>query len=371
MKKLIGLTLILSACADKYYLEDSSSVEALQQQVYTLQEEANALEALIQSDYATCPNSGDTSDALIRKICQVAQASTLEARVQLSAQMQAYVSNLVLQIDAINSDLVDLRTNVDAQAGQIVGLQGSVALIQASILTVQNNISTLQSQMTSVEAAITALQNLTNSISGSIAGALEALDVGVENLAAGPVYETVIRRLDKTRYNAYVEAYGAVKVLGNNAVTATNGSTSLSVSLTAHGYLVGDVVQVTGLTSGRGLSAGRLTGEFSVVSATANSFVIVAPVSATSNGTLGGSNGSVRQVIGRGMSTVWKSGNVSDSAVRLATLGTKRYNFIIRRRASDVTNNTAELCYHNSTPLATFATLNAAPEGGAGVVICK
>lgn len=371
MKKYILTLFIFGACADKYYLDESISIESLSEQIFRLQEEAAALEALIESDYATCPNSGDTADALIRKICEVAQAATLEARVELSSQMQAYVGNLNLQISAINADLVDLRANVDAQAGQITGLNNAIALIQASILTIQNNISTLQSQMTSVQAAITALQNLTNSISTSIAGAMEALDVGVENLAAGPVYETVVRRLDKTRYNAYVEAYGAVKILGNNPATASNGSSSLTINLNAHGYLVGDVVQITGLSSGRGLSAGHLAGEFSVTSAAANSFVITVPANASSNGSLGGSNGSVRQVVGRGMSTIWKSGNPSDAAVRLATLGSKRYNFIIRRRASDITNNTAELCYHISVPLATFATINAAPEGGSGAIVCR
>lgn len=71
------------------------------------------------------------------------------------------------------------------------------------------------------------------------------------------------------------------------------------------------------------------------------------------------------------MSTLWSAGDPSDVAVRITSLGSKRYNFLIRRKGSDISNNTAELCFHKTDSLASFGTINAAPEGGSVNVECQ
>lgn len=373
MKLLKYAVLVMTACGvpTTVYVKDDDKLEDLQNQIYALQEQTGSLNALIESDYADCPASGDTSDALIRKICQVAQAATVEARIELTSQLQSYVGLLNQRVDAISDDLAILRDQVDAQGGEIDGLQLDLALVQADIVNVMSDISTLQGQMSSANSAITALQILTNSITGTLNGTMVALDIGSENPAAGPMYETILKRVDSKRLNGYVEAFGVPLTLGNNPLTASNGSAVVTVAATAHGLSMNDRVNLEGLTGARGLSSGHVTGEFTVLSALANSFTINVVKTATSSGTLGGNNGVIKKVVGRGMSTLWKSDDASDVAVRVSNLGNKRYNFLIRRKASDLTNDTAELCYDKTNNLATFVTINAATEGGSGNITCK
>lgn len=370
--KRLALLVALAGCGEQLLLPSGSDqLEVLKQQVYRLEEEAASLNSLIETDYASCPNSGETSDALIRKICQVAQASTIEARVEMTSQLQAYTNSLNMQISAINNDLATLIGRVDAQETTVANISGDVTVLQAQVVSILADISALTTRMNNAESAITALQSLTNSISNSIGAYMMALEIGEGNLSAGPAYETVLKRSDSRRFNGYSEIYGPNQILGNNPGTATNGSPNVVFSLIGHGFLVGDVVQLQGLTSGRGFSAGHLVGEFTIIAQTANTFTVTLAKNATSNGTLGNANGSVRKVVGRGMATLWSSGDPSDVSVRRTSLGSKRYNFLIRRKASDITNNTAELCFHKTDALASFATINAAPEGGSVSVSCQ
>jgi hypothetical protein len=391
VRYLIILTMLVlfGACGDQSSsgpTADSSAINEINARINALSVTANALDAIIQSDFSTCPASGDTADALIRKICQVAQASTIELQVQLQNEMGAFVSQLKSQIDANKTDLASQQTLIDAAntaiaansanitslQGQITAANAAITVINANVSNLQVDVASLQSRMTSVEAAILALQNLTASINGTLAGTMVSVSVGEENISAGPVYEAILKRVDKTRFNGYVEAYGSYQSLGANPVTAVNASATVTIASTAHGYLVGDIVELNGFVSGRGFLTGDVLGQYTIVTVpNANSFTLTMPRLASSGGTFGGSVATVRKVNGRGMATLWKSGNVSDAAVRVTSAASKQYNFVIRRRASDATNNTAELCYDTSNRSATFATINAVPEGGSGNIVCK
>lgn len=332
-------------------------LDAVKTRVRQLEIISGALDAAINSDFATCANSGNTVDPFINKVCNIARAAVSEQLVEWKAGLGILNQSLQGQIDAINANLVSQQASIDT--------------INSQLSTINTTLTSLDARMTSAETAITALQTLTASINGTLAGNMISLDIGSENVSAGPLYETVLRRNDKKRFNGYVQAFGAAQGFGNNPLTASNGSATVTVALTAHGYLAGDIVALTGLTGSRGFSNGEVYGEFVVQTAATNTFTLLLSVNASSNGTLGGSAGSVQKVLGRGMGTLWKSLDPSDVAVRVSNLGTKRYNFIIRRRASDVSNNTAELCYSSANNLATFATINAAAEGGAGSIVCK
>lgn len=343
---LIVVLLLQAGCAQETILEDNY----VRKQVERLQLISDSFTAAIESDFASC-SGPDVSDTLIQKMCEVAQASTVEAQVELQAQIASFVQSLQDQIDVIN-------------------LEQTVQ--QADLDNIFLQLASLESRMDDAESAIAALESLTSSLSGQISGSLLALQVGNENVGAGPLYETVMRRQDRTSFVGFILALGNPLGLGSNPLTASNGSPNITVSATAHGYSAGDVVQFSGLSGGRGFSNGHVFGEFVVVApVAANTFTIVAKTSATSNGSFGGSTGNVQKVLGRGMGTLWNAGQVSDSAVRVTNLGSKRYNFLIRRRTSDLTNQTAELCYSKTDNAAIFATINAAPEGGNGTVACK
>lgn len=364
----------------------SGQIGAINAKIASLSLIASNLNTLITSDFSTCPQSGDTSDPLINKICQVAQASTVEVRTQLLDQMGLFVNQLQNEIDADRTDLAAQQAAIDsantaiaANSANISTLQAQIAAanaqitsINASITNLQGDVLTLQTQMTSANAAIAALQALTNSINGTLNGAMISLSIGEENLAAGPYYEAALRRVDKTRFNGYVQSVSAYQSFGANPITAVNASSTATFALTTHGYVVGDVIELNGLTAGRGFLTGDLAGQFTIVSVpNANSFTLSLARAASSAGTTGGSVGIVRKIGARGMATLWKSGDASDVAVRVTNAGSKAYNFIIRRISTDVSNNTGELCYDKTNASATFATINAAVAGGAGNIICK
>lgn len=432
---------------------EDPSITDLKNKVRQISDTTGSLAALIASDYATCPNSGDTSDALIRKICNVAQAATNEARVEMKGQLAVFAQMLQTQIDAVNNNVANLNSTVS-------GFTSQIASINSQIATINGTLTSLDTRVTSAEAAIVALQALTASITGTLAGNLITLDIGSDNSSAGPLYETVLRRNDRKRFNGYVEALGSPWSLPNAPVTTTNGSANVTVAAqqsaavtisnaspaivtyNAHGLTAGrpirlstlgtlpaplspntiyyvvnptannfqlsltvggaaintssagsglhnaalsdiltnDRVRLTDLAEGNGITSGDLAREYIVVSTSCTAatcatglFTLTLTRTATANGTIGGNAGVAQKIIGRGMATLWKSQDPSDTAVRVSNLGSKRYNFIIRRRASDVSNDTAELCYDKTAvtgPTATFATINAAPEGGNASITC-
>jgi hypothetical protein len=395
MKRLtLTLGLILAGCgsqenqspAGTYGGDTTGLIGEINSKIAALTMLTGNLNTLVMSDFSSCPQAGDTSDPLINKICQVAQASTVEVRTQLTDQLGLFVNQLQSEISANETDLANQQAAIDAAnvaiaanssaistlQAQIAAANAQISAINATIVNIQGDVLTLQTQMTSANAAIAALQTLTNSINGTLNGTMISLSIGEELLTAGPYYEAALRRVDKTRFNGYVKSVGATQSLGSNPITAVNASSTITIALTSHGYSAGDIVELTALTSGRGLLTGDLQGSFVINSVpNANSFTVVAARAATSSGTLGGTIGTVFKVNAIGMATLWKSGDTSDAAVRVTNAGSKAYNFIIRRISTDASHNTAELCYDKTNASASFATINAAAAGGAGNILCK
>lgn len=360
MKKTsLALGLILIGCGDQSGdpYGSGSQLDEINSRIDSLAVVAENLNVIVMSDFASCNETGDTSDPLVNKICQIAQASTVEVQSELQNQLGLFVNELEREIAAVETDLLAANANLD--------------LINANLANMQVEVDALDVRMTSAEAAILVLQNLTASINGTLQGTMRAVLIGEENVLAGPVYESILIRTDRTKVNGYVEAYGAYQSFGSNPLRASNGSPNVTVTLTAHGFSPGDRVEMSGLTAGRGFLTADLIGIFTVNTApTANTFTITLRRNATSNGTLGGNTGVIREFNGRGMSGLWTSGQVSDSAVRVTNAGSAAYNFIIRRRASDVTNATAEICYSKNSATASFVVINAAPEGGDSSIAC-
>src|SRR5690606_30550276 len=124
------------------------------------------------------------------------------------AELTIFVQQLQNQIDAINNDLVSHRQDLDSLTLQI-----------NDILT---DLSNLEADITSLNSAVAALQTLTSQITGTLVGNMIPLEIGEENALAGPIYETVLRRNDRTRFNGYVEAFGPALSLPNNPLNASN-----------------------------------------------------------------------------------------------------------------------------------------------------
>ena len=76
----------------------------------------------------------------------------------------------------------------------------------------------------------------------------------------------------------------------NNCFTTTNGSTTVTVTLTAHGATDGAYVTFSGVVGFAGIPAGDFNKEFKVSNVTTNTFDITVATPATSGTTGGGTN---------------------------------------------------------------------------------
>jgi hypothetical protein len=84
--------------------------------------------------------------------------------------------------------------------------------------------------MTTANSAIASIQSQLAAITSTLNGVMSIVDIGTENPTAGPVYESVLRRADKTRVNAYIDAYSSWVTLGSNPLTATNNTPNITVT---------------------------------------------------------------------------------------------------------------------------------------------
>jgi len=360
MKKLV-LVALLAGCGivdeiDKRIIDrtnevvETRTIEVDTEEVKDLRDLQAQLLALVSSNFKLCDSLGEAADPLINKICLVSQGANSESQVEIKAELSRMVNSLTNRIDALTIEAAAGDTEVDAE----------IIAVNAEIDALQSDLSDIAADLSDAEASISALEALTASISGTLNSILRMISIGSENLGAGPMYEVVLRRADKASIIAYSEDVDATLTLGSNPVTAVSGSNVLTVAATAHGLSVGQLVKLSGLTGGRGISAANLVGDFVVQSVpNANSFTILVIQNANANGTLGGNTGFAERIGARGLSEMWQTADGADVAARLSRGGSKPYNFIVKANG--------DICYSKINANASFAVINA---GGVNVV-CK
>ena len=332
-------------------------IEDLEKRMAALLGTQEQLQQMVTSDFASCQSTGENADPLINKICKVAQASTIEMRVQLKSELSSTNSALQDKVQALNDNLSRIQ-NISASQQDAINQQ--IAALAVKLQDLVASLAVLQNRMTNAEGAIAALQTLTASIQGVLKSSMQEVEIGRENLASGPLYESLLRRADKTKVVAYVDAYGDNLSLPNNPVQTTKGSSDIAVSYVGHGFAVGNTVKFSDLREGAGLTSGDLIGEFLVTAVPdANRFMVKVRRAATSSDSIGGTLGVAQKVIGRGMANIWSTGNGDDRAVRVTTLGTSRYNFVIKANG--------DICYSKGNGAASYAEIFAA---GADIM-CK
>lgn len=380
----ISLVLFLAACgANSVNLPNQNTIDR------DIQDIRNRIEALsiISGTLDEAVNNGfsDCSmvNAVIKRMCDVAQSAVAQGNVTVMGQVATYVNLLNGEIDAANNNLATHQAQIAAlntasatYASDIASIQASLSTINASLVTMQSDISSLNSRLTTAEDDIDALEtslaDLISSFNSNLPELLKLIAIGVENASAGPLYESLVRKADKKQITGYISTYSAPVSLANNPVDPTNGSPTVVVTAAAaHGLSVGDIVMMGDIAEGSGFTSGDTYGEFVVTAISGLTFTVNLPRNATSGNAFGGNIGYMQKVGPRGFGLIWKSDDASDVAVRQTNAGTLKYNFIIRRIASDSSNDTAEVCWSKTNRSATFATINAAPEGGNASITCK
>jgi hypothetical protein len=334
------------------------------------------ISGLLNNDFTTCSGS---LDSLIQNICRIAQDANLEDRNKLKSELLSVIKVLKSQVDATSNESGSTSTLIQSLNDSLYGAGNTSGCVQANTC----DSGSIAGRLKTAENSITSINNLLSSVQTTVNRTLESIEIGVENLAAGPGYESVTRRVDRTQINGYIEAYGSALSISSNGATATNNSSTITVTTSSvHGLSVGQTISLSGLTAGKGFSAGNLTGLFSVVTVpTTSSFTISLSANATSGGSFGGSLGLVTPVVSRGQGTVWKTSDGEQSKVSVG--GHINYNFLVTGGSTVLTTNpdtplptgwggaatpgSGFICYSKSSATASAATI----KSGGTSIVCK
>lgn len=276
------------------------------------------------------------------------------------------LQNAIINSNNTQSLISIIQNQISTIENQIVLLQNSSAQSQDEIDDLTNDLDALSNSLLSAKTDIGAIKVNLNSL-------FDTFLIGVENIGSGPIYEAILKRRDKKQIVGYTRSINTVTRLPNNPIASTNGSPNITVTTSAaHNLNIGDIVSFTGLAAGANFNTGQMAGTYrvqSIVNATKFTLTLSSNANATSAG-FGGSNGSWTKISNEGLSVLWLSGQASDSSVRQTSIGTRIYNYIIRRISTDTSNETAEVCYHKSDSSAIFTTINASPTGGDTNITC-
>lgn len=368
---LIGASCgFFATCGDKNTIEANEirgnedatgRLPKLERQLAELRDAQHKIESLVKSEFANCDETGETKDPLINRMCTVAQAATVESRIEMQAQLAKFSKSLNEKISALTDDFARLNESV-------LSTDARIATLEAGISELQNNITALTARVTSAESAIKALQDSLAGIKTSLSNTVEAIEIGAENVAAGPVYETLLRKFDRSSIVAYGEDYGTVLPIdGKNAIVATNGSDVATVPQGGDTLSVGDTLRATACVGDLKVFSVHINGEFRVTSvgpATGGKtpFTFKMERKTSGNTTVGGDTCTIVQLGSRGLRRIWQVSDGEDSVVRSTTWSSMPYNYIVRMQSG-----VWSVCYDKDSAQATFDALRA----GGSSVICK
>ena len=127
--------------------DNSSDQQKTYDDVQALVSLYDGLGGIINSDFATCANSGATADPLINKICQIAQAATEEEKIQILAQLGAFQAALGNEIEQIKIDLINEASAVD---GEIVNINSIISNLTSAINDPTSGLVALQAAIASL-----------------------------------------------------------------------------------------------------------------------------------------------------------------------------------------------------------------------------
>lgn len=371
-KQLLLSVMLITACGSDDHTTNrrtnpapESELDDIRKQLLQLQEE---LASIATSDYANCDGALST---VAQNVCKIAQAATVEVRVE----MQGAITELANQLE---SKIADAQTDFHSFSAlwiQMYGVDfpltmGAPTPTAADCIANNANASLVQCMIVQGNA-ISAIESSISVLTGVVNGAMLAVYVGKENISAGPVYEALLRLGDQTSINAFTNGLGSAYVVGNNPIQASNGSATVTVTTSAvHGLSPGNKVTMEQCKSGRGFTSQQLNNTFTVVTTPlTTTFTLTMSSNASSNGSLGSTTCIVRKYTGSGMSTVWETGNGSDTVVRITNGGSKSYNFAICQTGG----GSGKICYDQTNRSATFATISTgwASCAGSGNILCK
>jgi len=315
------------------------------------------LQSLVQSDFATCTGTSMAANSLIKTVCQIAQAATAETRIELKNSLKTLSDNLNAKLNSTQADVNSLAGSWQQIYGAAFPATTGAATPSLADCQANNTNASLVQCMLVSAGQIATINTQIAAIGSVLTDVPTEVVIGSENLAFGPVYESVVRIGSGTQINAYADGNGTPYTLGNNPLSGSNGSALITV--TANNTLSnGNYVRVQQCAAGRGLTSQQLFGLFTVSSVTATTFVITAPANmTTAPAGFGGSTCIIQSYTGSGMTTIWTAPTTADTVVRTTSQGSSAQNWTIMKPASGTFSGQGLVCYDKTVPLQTFANI--------------
>lgn len=340
----------------------------LSQEIAQLSDKQNVLANFIESDF-NCLAADVNANLLIRRLCKILNDSALDTKTEIELMLKSYADQMGAELTLIQSDVAYIKEQLSTQGASIDAIQAQLRELSALLTQLRTSLFDLTLRMTSVESALSALQSAIHALSNKLGSSLEAIKIGQENLNAGPVYESVLRRIDKSSLTAFASNWGPPLLLASlNPIGVSKGSDLAHFSSGGENLQPGDVVNLSKCEAGASFSATDLAGDFSVVSVktvgkdTEFNLRLKVVKQSPGNASIGGKTCEAKKLLGRGLTEIWNASMGTDKEVRSTTVSSLKYNYIVHKIGQDFF-----ICYSHKEAEANFVTLSTLGTN----VVCK
>ena len=147
-----------SACgpqiAEPPLKRDQTKEENLEEQYFHLVGTINELSNIVLSDFAECSDIGDSADALINKICKVAQAATVEAKIEMKSEISNSIAVLDERLEYAASDLNILLEKEEDYDDRLNTIEMDLNAIEIDLSTLEVRVVALEGQMTDITEGV-------------------------------------------------------------------------------------------------------------------------------------------------------------------------------------------------------------------------
>lgn len=166
MRYLLITCLFFVSCGSQNEEPSTPIVETMsaedEERYLKLLGQVSEINNIVLSDFNDCSQTGDTSDPLIRRICEVAQASTVEAKVEMKAELKAAVDTIQEQLDYIKEDVAGILDQDEE-------VQDRLNAAEATIITLNTRLTALETQVENITEGICYRSRTTSpSLNGSL-----------------------------------------------------------------------------------------------------------------------------------------------------------------------------------------------------------
>lgn len=223
--------------------EDDTQIKQLKATILALQGTVDMINSFTESDYTNCSSNLPVFE---QKICNIAQTSTAEQRLEFTAQLQQVVKVFQIQlygtdclsttdigcpkVGSVTSTLDILNTQVVAHDTAITVLQATLVTLQTSLAGINTRLNNFNGTSDSIELVINTIKSDVSDLKTRVASVeqqmqsnkvFESIYLCHDIINSGPIYEAILRNGDKTTITSYIDSgsrqgLGLFKAVGDS-----------------------------------------------------------------------------------------------------------------------------------------------------------